>query len=340
MKYFENFKKLNNFDISFDINNNNVKVALVNGLRRICLGEIETPAISESSITIYDNSSYLNNEILSNRLCLVPFKANNIYEDVKFVLDMSNNTDKIKNVYSSDIQIYKDDKKENIEKYIVHTDILLDRLKKEEKINLDGHITYSTLNNGGAYYCPVATVTYSFKKDEKEIKKKLDNIDDPLEKKDFEFLDAYKIYLKNNLDEPSIYQFMMESTGSYSCTDLFEKTLDMLKNKLNIIKTLLDDEKDTKITIEKADYNIESYDFIINDEDDTLGNLLNSYIIEDKKVKFVGYDIPHPLDKKLLIRLALENNNTKENNIKVFKDNIDLVITIIDNMKKEWKTVI
>ena len=82
------------------------------------------------------------------------------------------------------------------------------------------------------------------------------------------------------------------------------------------------------------------YDFNILDEDDTIGNLLSSYIVDDDKIEFCGYDIPHPLDNKLIIRTSLKQGNTMENNIDVFKNNIDKLVKIIDEVKKEWNTEI
>ena len=44
MKYFNNYIKQNNNDIQFEMINNNVKVSLVNAIRRVCLSNIDTPA--------------------------------------------------------------------------------------------------------------------------------------------------------------------------------------------------------------------------------------------------------------------------------------------------------
>ena len=161
-----------------------------------------------------------------------------------------------------------------------------------------------------------------------------------MKKKDFELLDAYRHYKKNDLDEPVTYCFTLESNGTYNPKNIIEHVFKYLKDKLINIKKSLDENDTEKIKVERADYNIETYDFVIYNEDDTLGNLLNSYLIEDSNIKFVGYDIPHPLDKILIIRQGLINNNSIENNINLFKKYIDIIINIIDNMDKEWKTFI
>ena len=54
-----------------------------------------------------------------------------------------------------------------------------------------------------------------------------------------------------------------------------------------------------------------AFDIIINDETHTLGFLLQSYI-NKKYIKdniFVGYMNPHPLEKKIKLRIKIEDND-------------------------------
>ena len=67
--------------------------------------------------------------------------------------------------------------------------------------------------------------------------------------------------------------------------------------------------------------------------------VITSYLLKDSRVKFAGYDIPHPLDNKLIIRTSIDGSNTKEENIKVFIDSLDTVSNIIDEVEKEWVKV-
>ena len=339
MKYFDNYKKQNNNDISFEILNNNIKVSFVNAIRRTCLSNINIPSVREKDIKISDNSSYLNNGILENRISLVPLYGNTDYDNIILSLNKSNSNNEIMSIYSSDIIFIKDGRELDKNNYLVYDDILLTRLKKGESFKFTASVVYSNVYNDSSNFCPVSTIVYNFKRDNKKIQEEMKEISTELDKKDFELLDADRLYLKNDNDEPSIYEFNLESVGQYSPNELINKTLDVLTEKLKNIKLFINHEKDSKISVSKADFNLESYDFKILDEDDTIGNLLTSYMLDDNKIEFSGYDIPHPLDNILIIRTSLKNNNTIENNINVFKNNIDKIVDIIDNVRKEWNKI-
>jgi DNA-directed RNA polymerase I and III subunit RPAC2 len=339
MKYFNNFVKQNESDVSFELLNNNINISFANAIRRICLADINTPAIKEENIKITENSSYLNSGILENRISLLPLYGNTDYENITIILNKSNSSDEIMHIYSSDVSFIKNGQELDKSKYMIYNDILLTYLKKDEQFKFTSYASYSNVYNDGANFCPVSIISYSFKKDEKKIQEKLKEIEDPLEKKDFEILDASRIFSTIENEEPSVYEFCIESIGQFTPHDLLNQTFDKITEKLTNLKLYINEEKNSKISVSNADFNLESYDFNILDEDDTIGNLLSSYILDDDKIEYCGYDIPHPLDNKLIIRTALKQGNTMENNISVFKDNIDNLVKIIDEVKSEWGSI-
>jgi DNA-directed RNA polymerase subunit L len=340
MKYFNNYNKQNDNDIYFELLNNNIKVSFANAIRRVCLSNIETPAVREEDIKIVENSSYLNNGIIENRISLIPLYGGIDYDNITVHLNKSNLTNEIMNVYSSDIRFVKDGQEQDKSKYMIYDNILLTRLKKGETLKLTAHIVYSNVYNDSSNFCPVSTVVYNFKRDNKKIQDGLKEVNDELDKKDFDLLDADRLYMENDNNEPSVYEFSLESVGQFSPNVLINKTFDKIGEKLKNIKLFINHEKESKISVSKSDFNLESYDFNILDEDDTIGNLLSSYILEDDKIEFCGYDIPHPLDNRLIVRTSLKQGNTMENNINVFKNNIDKLVKIVDELKKEWNTEI
>jgi DNA-directed RNA polymerase subunit L len=339
MKYFNNFEKKNQNDILFDLLNDNIKVSFANAIRRTCMSNIDIPAIREEDVKINSNSSYLNNGIIENRISLLPIYGNHDYKDMSLSLSKTNNHEKKMTVYSSDIIFKKDGKELDKSKYMIYDDILVTHLKRNESLDFSAEVTYSNVYLDQSNYSPVSTITYSFKGDEKKIKEKLDGIDDELQKKDFEIRDAEREYLVNDNDEPSVYQFTLESVGQFTPEDLLNKVFDKLIEKLNDLKLFINNEKNSKISVSDADFNLKSFDFNILDEDDTLGNLISSYMVEDSRVVFCGYDIPHPLDNKLIIRTSLAKDNTMENNINIFKENIDILVKLLTDIKKEWETL-
>jgi DNA-directed RNA polymerase subunit L len=78
-----------------------------------------------------------------------------------------------------------------------------------------------------------------------------------------------------------------------------------------------------KSTIEKFENNEETYDFSIPDENDTVGNIIQSYIFDNYVISkkktvencictYIGYIVKHPLDKVLTIRMTLKDAKSKE----------------------------
>ena len=66
---FKNIKQ-DDDDLTFEIINKNIKLALPNALRRIMIAEI--PMIAINNIEMHSNTSMLHNGILTDRLLLVP----------------------------------------------------------------------------------------------------------------------------------------------------------------------------------------------------------------------------------------------------------------------------
>ena len=107
----------------------------------------------------------------------------------------------------------------------------------------------------------------------------------------------------------------------------------------------MDDEE--RIYISNSECIMNSYDVTIKDEDYTLGYIMQHYIYslyqntDNKDVKYVSTNIPHPLENNLLIRIALENSVDKENSIsnikKIIIGTVDFINTIIVKLKGEMK---
>ena len=65
-----------------------------------------------------------------------------------------------------------------------------------------------------------------------------------------------------------------------------------------------------------------SYDVILDNEDDTLGNIIQSHLCmmyadyalpkEQRKLKYVGYKKPHPLEKYIVIAIQGQTENIDE----------------------------
>ena len=341
-KTIQNYNKTNDNELTFELHNNDKhKISFINALRRTCIGGIIINAVDIDSIVIYSNTSCINESMLKKRLELSPIYKKDIYHNIKLSLNITNEEYGMKSIYLSDFKLInkfsdKEDTQYEIDDIFVYPNILFAKLKHNETIHMDGEITSNNATDGSSAFCPVCPATFHFKRDETKVAGALKDIKGEFKQNDFKLRDADRLYTTNDKNEPTISVMSIESCGNMSSHQVLDEGLDALKDRLSgFIKNIDNGEM---VNIIKADYNIESFDYVIRDEDTTLGNLLQDYLFEKDGVKFVGYDIPHPLDPILIIRMGLEKNNTIENNNKMMIDTTKMLIGYIDDVQKEWKT--
>jgi predicted helicase len=112
-------------------------------------------------------------------------------------------------------------------------------------------------------------------------------------------------------------------------------------------KNINDKNKKTKIILpilNRDDWmenneNPDFFYFLINNENETLGNLLSTYITYAKNVFYCGFVIEHPLKKNFLFKIKLNENNNLENILLVIEENIDYINDILNSIEKEVEMI-
>jgi hypothetical protein len=211
--------------------------------------------------------------------------------------------------------------------------ILITRLRSEEHLHLKAKAVKKTARLN-ASFSPVSLSNFYYNQDSSKITK------------DTNILDKERTFLKNKYNEPISLKFELESLNSLTLNYLFNKSFEIIIDKLNLLRNNL---MNDTIKIEKFQELDNTYDFYIDKEDDTLGNIIQSLIhnkyirgdkktINDIKCLYVGYICPHPLKYLLVIRLTLEN----QTNVKVFNNflesNCAMIIEELSNIKREWNS--
>ena len=345
-KTIHNYNKTNDNEIQFELHNNDKhKISFMNAIRRVCIGEIDINAVDINTINIFTNTSCINESMLKKRLELSPiYKKTTEYDNLKLSLNITNEDFSMKSVYLTDFKVLNkhSNKEEQLQPddIFVHPNILFAKLKYNETIHMEGEFALNNATDDNSAFCPVCPMSFHFKQDETKVANALKEIDDEFKQNDFKLRDADRLFKTNDKNEPTVCVFTLESCGNMSSHQVFSEGLDVLRNKLNtFIKNIKAYEEQDLIDIRKADYNVESFDYKIRNQDTTLGNLLQDYLFEHSKVAFVGYDIPHPLDPILLIRMGLNKDNTIESNNNVMIEVTTKIIGYIDSLQKEWNEI-
>ena len=341
MSYILN-KKLSNNTLTFDLNNTsqNIKISLANAIRRTIISDIYTYAIDEKTVLFHENNSVLNNEFLKHRLTLIPLKSDLEgidYENLLITCKKNNENELTENIYVSDFECIDINKNTIIDNSLIfpYPKILFAKIKNNQFISFEAKLTKSNSEHSGSAFSTVSTCIYTFKVDEKKSNEIIENLDED-KKKSFLTQDIQRVYEKNDIGDPNTYKFVIESIGFYDCNKIVDLGINSLIDKLNIIKNEIKNNKSKKITLLQK--NNEFYNFLIDNENETIGNLLSTYLSYDKEVFYCGYIIEHPLKKNIILKIKLNNDNNLENIIFIIESNINTILDILEKIKSELES--
>jgi DNA-directed RNA polymerase subunit L len=323
--------------IQFKINNKkeNYEISLINGLRRIILVNLDAFCFSRESIQFQKNTSIYNEDFMSQRFSLIPLNAKEFSKlditkvEAHFHATCTNAVEPT-SYYSKDIQLFYLDGDEDGEgkrlldnsKYITIPNILLANIKPTQEMICTFDVKRGNHKEDGGMFCPVSKCVYHFESDSK---------DDSLIAKE-------RDYLKTKSLLPLVYNFELETDGMYPILDIFSLGCDyyirLLQSKIEEIKNI---ETSTIVYIETSPTNMTGFDFIFEKSDDTFGNVVQTYGIQDKDIHYIGYHIPHPLDRKLYIRVALVSEKaTRDEYAKKMIQIMLRIIAILEDLKSDY----
>lgn len=337
---------------SFEIND--LDISIVNGIRRTILTDIPVVGfIGEDDITVdmIVNTGPLHNEILIHRIGLVPLhlteEETENYEDndMVFELNYKNDGNTIQNIETDKMSGKNKDKdltKQELTRIfpankVTKNHILITKLRTNEHIHFIANAVKKTARFN-ASFSPVSLCNFFYIQDPKKAEKTTN------------LLDKERAFYKNKYGDASKFQFEIEPINSFHPKYLINKAIEIIIDKLNKLRNNITKENlDNDVTITL--FNESTYDFNINNEDDTLGNIIqslvhNKYIREKKSAindiycTYVGYICPHPLKNLLKIRITLEGQNNKLLFIQFLEENCKTIIEHLMEIKSEWNKFI
>ena len=123
-----------------------------------------------------------------------------------------------------------------------------------------------------------------------------------------------RYFYRDIFNEPNQYTFTITSIHHLSNKQLFLKVIDIMQDKLELINFInLTTGGDTTIIVE-SHVNENNYNFKICGQNDTLGNVLQSHIVnkytdKDSLISFCGYKKSHPLEEYISLYMGLNPSN-------------------------------
>ena len=156
-------------------------------------------------------------------------------------------------------------------------------------------------------------------------------------RKSYDFLDAKRVYLRDEKGNANSIQMKVESIGGMLPVQIVHNAINVLSWKLrDIISSCIAKHSQTgltyellgKIDISESPTKMDAYDIKINDEGHTIGNLVTKYLQDlylGNILDFVSYQKPHPLENSIIIRFKIVDNCNIIDFIGWIKENSSLI---------------
>ena len=324
--------------------------SFVNAIRRTILSEVETVSFNidnyeTSDLTVLKNTSTLHNEFLLHRLGQIPVNVVDVDgfnpDNYKFILKKQNTTNNLINVTTADFKVMnlETGKTEDTSIFFPPSDvtgdnILIITLKNNptgegEEIHVEGKCSKG-VGKDNSRFSPVSCVVFTNKKNPdkaqevfEEMVKTLPETPSAEELKvlarRFDIEESERFFYVDDNGDPNKFDFTIESIGIIPPGEIFKRACRSLVKKITQFNKDLEkalDSKESSISIRESSSVMKGFDITIENENHTLGFLFQTYLNKLNDNGFVGYMNPHPLEKKIKIRVNFEDddiNTVKEN---------------------------
>jgi DNA-directed RNA polymerase subunit L/DNA-directed RNA polymerase alpha subunit len=214
-----------------------------------------------------------------------------------------------------------------------------------------------------ARFCPVSQCSYEYtldtderRRDEMfqkwlEVSKKIGGQLDKASsqyaalRREFETMQIKRCYKINEKGEPDSFDFTVETAGVLPVYYIVEQACQVGEFMCSRYVNLATGELPKEISISAADARIVGYDFLVRGHDHTLGNLLQTWLVEHHiegeatpKVTFAGYKVPHPLRDEMILRIGVEDGKEETARL-AFAEAAKGCVEMFQQMRNAWRSV-
>lgn len=327
------------------------------------VGFINEPA-EKSDIRVLKNTTPLANEILTHRISMIPIAADPSSFDpsrYEFRIDVENKGKTLIDVTASDfIVIEKDPSDASDTGRIVPTEIffpadpitnetcIITRLRPQWNASAPNEhliiLAKASIADGkkNITFSPVSQCSYENTLDpdperqkvafqkwaEKHKKVSIAELGGDLAltlRREFDTMEIQRVFKMNELGEPNDFTFYIESVGIQNVPTIVKNGI---QSCIDLVKKYqeMDVSIPTNVVIRKGNTRFVSIDFVFTDENHTLGNLLQTYLVynhiegsQEPHIAYAGYKIPHPLRPEMVLTLAINPAAIEEEAFEVEK---------------------
>ena len=206
-------------------------------------------------------------------------------------------------------------------------------------------------------YQSCSRVSYSFLKNDSLIneilsdKFSIDNIspeDQDSYRTKFMNRESERYFHRDDFNEPNQYNFNIESQHAYDSKQLFLLSIEILLQKCNHLRDdllLFLENNPSSVSIDK--HNDFVYNFTLNQQNHTLGNLLQNHIVrrsihEKSILNGCAYKKPHPLEESILFILSINSKHkiTRQNEVQKVQLLTEFLRSQLEECKNDIKILL
>jgi DNA-directed RNA polymerase subunit L len=313
-------KDFGNTKLDFNMSGPNIDYIVANTLRRTIFNDIPIYAFDEYKFE--KNTSIFHNNYLKLRFRNMPVYG--IENNVDYFEKVTSNTN---NNNVQDNENMEDDVELEVEKNVTPSTLKQMTMYVNHKNKTNDIITVTT-NDAKFYYDEKQIPSpYKFNVPLVKLQPNQEIAFSAITKLGIEDIDTIYsavnvAYYKQNTEND--FYFCLESRGQIDEKRILLVAFD------NIIFRLSNFSKLLKSEIHQDKHNELEGVIIINDEDHTLGNLISRGMQQHSMVDFGGYNLPHPLSKKVHFNYKLNKGNIKN----IMNDVIEYYNELFNMLKK------
>jgi DNA-directed RNA polymerase subunit L len=331
---------------------NTIRRLILTGVETVAFRSDMTSTGSTTDVVIKRNDTPMTNEMLADRIGLLPINVPDplTWKSDKYVftLKVAGNKDNTTYVKSGDFKIKEIVPIDAVaeadsiptEKFFPPNSItgdtcLVATLQPgsgvvQQFIEIEAKATKGT-GREHARFIPVSQCSYEYTPDSNpqrveemfikwlDVAKKASAVEKGSERygelrREFNTMQIKRCYKINEKNEPFSFDFIVETAGVLSVPYIVKRACEVGENMCSRYVNIHQGELPDEITISSADSRIIGYDFLIRGHDHTLGNLLQTWLVENHiqgeakpKVTYAGYSVPHPLRDEIILRIGVED---------------------------------
>jgi DNA-directed RNA polymerase subunit L len=360
---------------------NTLRRLMLTGVETVAFRSDMTSTGSTTDVIVKQNDTPMTNEMLADRIGLIPINVTEplIWKDDKYVftLKVAGNKDNTTYVKSGDFKV-KEIVPNEEEPIIIPSDkffplnpitqdtCLIATLQPgsgptQQFIEIEAKATKGT-GREHARFSPVSQCSYEYTPDENPQRieemfqnwlvsaKKAGGVEKGSERynelrREFNTMSIKRCFKVNEKGEPFSFDFTVETAGVLSVPYIVERACEVGENMCSRYINIHRGELPAEITISSADSRIIGYDFLIRGHDHTLGNLLQTYLVENNiqgnvtpKITYAGYSVPHPLRDEMVLRIGVEDGEEATARL-AFAQAAKGCVDMFQKLRMAWRAV-